>query len=480
MMPGRMKVSGKKVGRPKDSQKNSQERNNHDIGKHSLKGKHNDITKIKTSQVPGGSSSKTENVLTFPLLKTIDRDKMLPRYSAVLSRSDEEGVLMDDLDALQMELEALLSAVVVRSRVLQKEINTVTNNEEKHKRRGNFANRHRHTTKINVHNKRGRKLKESKLQDLGKAPVGIKFTKVKSVPASISSSANICLPDHEPQKSVKHDSPRLLHSRYDLPNKFWASVDSYCGEITRDDIRFLEELAKECESGDEYQKIPPLGRHYSRRWADEDMKSEQEEGRSDARGQNKGNQLEAQTLLKKGEKASEVSSGPLTQRLVSTLIEENVKLNCTEKLDSKSSGGENVTPRSGLFRTFITNNTVNFDRKVRKELEDQGILENNDQPKESCVDDEILQEIKRCQTELQTLNDYNHMHLKRLISLAEVQITRQELKRKLHRVDCDIMESYRNVVAAKQQKKVLSKTEQDMCWKALREREALLKQLDCL
>lgn len=40
----------------------------------------------------------------------------------MLNRSEEEGVLMDDLDQLQMDLESLLSKVAVRQRLLQTEI----------------------------------------------------------------------------------------------------------------------------------------------------------------------------------------------------------------------------------------------------------------------------------------------------------------------------------------------------------------------
>jgi hypothetical protein len=39
-----------------------------------------------------------------------------------------------------------------------------------------------------------------------------------------------------------------------------------------------------------------------------------------------------------------------------------------------------------------------LERRVRKELEDQGILDNSDQ--KDPADDEILTELKRCQAEL--------------------------------------------------------------------------------
>jgi transcriptional adapter 3 len=84
-------------------------------------GKLKEYGKGNNSKIKGSDSSDPsgkECVLSFPLLKIVDNDRMLPRYSAILNRTEDDGVGMEDLDALQLELEALLSAVVVRTRVL--------------------------------------------------------------------------------------------------------------------------------------------------------------------------------------------------------------------------------------------------------------------------------------------------------------------------------------------------------------------------
>lgn len=44
----------------------------------------------------------------------------------VIARSEEGGVMMEDLETLQMELETLLNAVVIRSVNLQREIAEMT------------------------------------------------------------------------------------------------------------------------------------------------------------------------------------------------------------------------------------------------------------------------------------------------------------------------------------------------------------------
>lgn len=41
-------------------------------------------------------------------------------------------------------------------------------------------------------------------------------------------------------------------------------------------MQFLKELKATCEKEAEIQKIPPLGRHYTLRWAEEDMMDERD------------------------------------------------------------------------------------------------------------------------------------------------------------------------------------------------------------
>ena len=49
------------------------------------------------------------------------------RYSSVLQRSEQDGIGFEDVDTLQLELEALLSATVVRKLTLKEEIKVLAN-----------------------------------------------------------------------------------------------------------------------------------------------------------------------------------------------------------------------------------------------------------------------------------------------------------------------------------------------------------------
>jgi transcriptional adapter 3 len=50
-------------------------------------------------------------------------------------------------------------------------------------------------------------------------------------------------------------------------------------------------------------------------------------------------------------------------------------------------------------------------------------------------DDEILQEIKKCQQELAAVNEYNVEELKRLKAIVTKDLKRQEIKAALDKVD---------------------------------------------
>lgn len=82
--------------------------------------------------------------------------------------------------------------------------------------------------------------------------------------------------DLQSKDPPKPDAPKIVIHKNDTPNKFWASVEPYCSPITQEDLTYLEELIKtrEKERNSDFTKIPPLGKHYCSRWADEDLGEE--------------------------------------------------------------------------------------------------------------------------------------------------------------------------------------------------------------
>ena len=78
-------------------------------------------------------------------------------------------------------------------------------------------------------------------------------------------------PPPEPPKLPKNETP----------SRFWAMVEPYCQEINPEDLKVLEDVLRSHEDDADYYKIPSLGKHYSQRWAQEDILEEQREGKHD-------------------------------------------------------------------------------------------------------------------------------------------------------------------------------------------------------
>lgn len=126
-------------------------------------------------------------------------------------------------------------------------------------------------------------------------------------------------------------------------------------------------------------------------------------------------------------------TGPLTQRLVSALMDENTMPEGTD------SGSENTSSDLASNRSSFVpamRNGILIERRVRKELIEQGILDGDDVVKEE--DDEILSEIVRVRTELAAISDYNSNELRKLYAVAKEEMSRLEIKRKLDVIDQEV------------------------------------------
>lgn len=174
--------------------------------------------------------------------------------------------------------------------------------------------------------------------------------------------------------------------------------------------------------------------------------------------------------------------GPLTQRLVSALIEENIIAPISEQTSGSGSSDSATTTRSGSnsprtpTKAPHVPNTRMLEARIREELVFQGLLESDNQTDEEN-DDEVLSELKRHQNELRALMAKNRQQKMELLKLTQEEIKKQELKHRAQVADAEVMEWFRKMMAGKQKRKSPSKKEKEAAWKALREREAILRVL---
>lgn len=64
------------------------------------------------------------------------------------------------------------------------------------------------------------------------------------------------------------------------------------------------------------------------------------------------------------------------------------------------------------------------------------------------------------------------------LRLAKEEMRKQELRQRVRVSDNEVMEGFRRIMAARQKKRTPTKKEKDQAWKALKERESILKLLD--
>lgn len=304
----------------------------------------------------------------LPILKVSENEKLVPRYANILQRNSEEGIGMEDLDALQLDLEILLSSVVVRGRVLHEEMSNLSSAEERRDRRSK-SGKGLLEKRLGPEGKPG-KAKDAKAQSLHTS----KPLKQRTVKSSNSGAGpNHLVPNpHEPVRveGSKSDVPILNLPTNETLNKFWNSVNPFCADIQANDIQLLESLAATHGDISEFKKIAPLGRHYTLLWAHSDLMQEEEASSemnpNGSRDKKKARSDVAMLLAKASDNKSNDMAGPLTQRLVSALMEENVYAG-NNNVDSKIF-------RDGdppVLRDLTIQNSMNLEMRMHKELVDQ-------------------------------------------------------------------------------------------------------------
>ncbi|KAG6445137.1 transcriptional adapter 3 [Manduca sexta] len=421
----------------------------------------------KPAKIPGAVSVAKVKVepCPIPYIKTQDNAVHLPRFTAVAARSADEPIGMDELDGLQLELESLLCNTALRIRYFQSEIDNIDSNESKREKKGKAAGKQlQYPVK--------RKFQDDKLvktKDYTKLSNQPKIPKIKNFSTPSSGSHNYSNDLVNSDNSVKLELSQFALPKNNIPYKFWNSVDPYCAPVTLDDIKFLESLLAQ-SSNTTLPPIPPLGKHYSEVWADEHLAEDQ--NASNPNKQKSSMSPETSSIRKKFEKSSEnMITGPLTQRLVSALMEENVMPYEVPDIKVKQ-----ATNTKNSYKNSLT-----LEKCLRKELVEQGILDPEDLPPlTNPADDEILAEIKKCQTELTAVRKENCRNLKNLIGLCKQEMIRLNLKKQLDQVDMECIDIYKKMVAAKQKKRPITKKEKEDAWRAINEQIRLNKEINAL
>jgi transcriptional adapter 3 len=293
------------------------------------------------------------------------------------------------------------------------------------------------------------------------------------------------------------DEPNTIKSKsIDAPNRFWATVEPYCADITLEDLKFLEDSIKSYEDNSEYYKVPSLGKHYSEKWAVEDLADEQELGKKASERKqsmlkssnaDNVNEMTLMDIMKRGAESVDIPAdetcpfGPLTQRLISAFVEENIIAPITEEpLDTKAAGESGKVALPTGTKLMHVPHARTLEVKIQQELAAQGIIEKSDDNEVADEDggDEVLNELKKRQAEMQVLVALNQKMKRELLEIGQTEMRKQELRHRVQSADADVLEWFRKFSTYKQNKKSPTKRERDMASNALKERETILRVLN--
>jgi len=193
-----------------------------------------------------------------------------------------------------------------------------------------------------------------------------------------------------------------------------------------------------------------------------------------------------------------VDLGPLTKRLVQALIEEKPSIPIAEEVDlEKLSEAKDCPELNGLQAspagfTKVANlgNFACFERNIKQDLYDQGLLDAEDTSDDELSDDgapfntlrsncedEVTAELRKRQSELKELAIENRSRLQHWYTLALRDCNqRQPLLNRLKELDSQIIDSSNRLSCIPRKK--FGKKEKDTILKTVKDREDILKELD--
>ncbi|CAG0918450.1 unnamed protein product [Notodromas monacha] len=433
-----------------------------DVVKHQAK----DASVSVSNNVPVASPSAMEiddpaspegNLQWFPDLPRVDAETHLKTLNGLLSRDEKNPVVMEELDALQADLESALCQVVMRQAIVECELKALKDgapacNTPKFKK---YSDQSTST------------MKRHPMYDEMKPPKKIKEENINSDFSGAFNNAQASLPvdymnDADPfEHHVQHEesplSPHMI-GKFAIPNKFWKSVEPYCAPITQEHVTYLENLIKGTEESERLLKIPPkLGKRcQGDRFTDTTDKYLNSIG------------IPKKRIQDVRKLASPM--GPQTQRLLGALTPGA----STKRNECSSSSG--VADRKHFMASLDVTGAEDVERRLQAELEENGILEPDDE--NNNADDELLTDWKMTARKLEMVTKTNKEILTYLLKQAEVHLKKHEIFERLDVIDNNAMEALQKIQQSKLKKCVgLSKKEREAGWKLLMERQELVAKL---
>ncbi|XP_064390478.1 transcriptional adapter 3-A-like isoform X2 [Halichondria panicea] len=383
--------------------------------------------------------------LQFYEFQQLDTALDCPIFTDILAHQDRP-INVDSISSLQSELIALQGSAQSRISLLEAEVAALETWQVKRDYR-----KRKHSDGDSRSQRSDTPLKKLKVEEVSKTK------KIKS-----KKSQNDFPTPSDPVK-VKGDAP----------DRFWASVEPYCADLTETDLKLLQEGIRN-ENDDAYS-VPPLGVHYSRQWASHDIHSEREV--SARLGQladpftERGGEWEDESdhMLNQADSAKDKPQyGPLTERLIAAFLEDS----------NGQNRGTTGQVRMNTPPSAVTVDTL--ENRIKHELIALGLFNIEDELREADEgEDEILAELRKNQDELNTISEYNLSQRQTLYKLAKQEMKRQELRQAAKEADEEVITWLGRITSLKQKRKgALTRKEKESAWRALQQREEIQRKIN--
>ncbi|CEP17163.1 hypothetical protein [Parasitella parasitica] len=230
---------------------------------------------------------------------------------------------------------------------------------------------------------------------------------------------------------------------------FWTAIDPHFRPLAEEDRSFL--LAK--EDDEKFYSIPPLGRHYTDVWSEDDIpamsRSHSPMSSSSRQGSHDHVKYLIHPLTDEHLFKADISCGKLTERLLSSLVADDGIVIHDEDDDQ-----DDILPTELFTKDYNHIRSIEempsippddiaiFEERLKSELRYAGLFGEDDVDWDTREDDEICAELRLAAKELRDQYTTNENRKKQLLSVVDNQLQYEQYRHVLDNLDVQVEQCY--------------------------------------